>query len=96
MADAPKIAPDTRPNGTEAARNAPAPKADGDYRIADIRADDAVLEMEDGRVFVATFGDNVDRGEARRGMRAVITADGFDSSDAPKDARITRVHKKDD
>lgn len=72
----------------------PAAGGDGEYEIVDVRDVDVTLQLDDGRVFVALIGDKIDKDELKRGVRVKITSDGFDKSDAPKGAKITRVLPK--
>lgn len=68
------------------------------YKIADIRDHDVTLEMEDGRVFVATLSDNVklDDENAKRGRTAYVAFDEVGKDDAPKDAKVTRFGPRED
>jgi hypothetical protein len=65
------------------------------FKIADVRATDVTLELDDGRVFLARIGDNIAKDELKRGRLVTIKSDGMDKSDAPKDAEITRLLPKD-
>jgi hypothetical protein len=94
-----KIAPDSERDATERARRNEEQdrkkSGSNEYRIVELRAEEAVLELDDSRVFVARLGDGVDREGLRKGMIATITSDGMDKSDAPKDAVVTKVAPKD-
>lgn len=86
MADAPKT--DVRP---------PAKAPENRFKVADVRSTDVTLQMEDGRVFLATLGEGVtlDDDNAKRNHYAFIEFDGLDRSDAPKDAKVTRFAPRD-
>jgi hypothetical protein len=72
-------------------------KAQSEFKVLDVRSTDVTLELDDGRVIVATLGENVSMEDLKRGTMVAIKSDGMDRSDAPKDAIITRIlPKKDD
>lgn len=78
-----------------AVASADAPKAQSSYKIVDVRASDVTLEMEDGRVFVATVKDGIKLDDLKRGQMVAITNHGFDKGDAPTEAQVVRVLPKD-
>lgn len=65
-----------------------------EFEVVDVRDVDATLQLDDGRVFIALIGDKVEKDELKRGARVKITSDGFDKTDAPKGAKITRILPK--
>ena len=76
-----------------ASKEAPA-KTQTQFKILDVRPDDVMLELEDGRVIPATLGDSINPEDVKRHRLVNIKFDGLDSSDAPKGAIITRVLPK--
>lgn len=71
-------------------------KPQTEYKVMDVRATDVTLGLDDGRVFVAELGDNINKDDLKRNAMVAIEHDGMDKSEAPKAARVTRILPKKD